>query len=128
MVLELVVYPYVIDIHQSLYAVSFLTESLFNFLFLISVFFLCKGLKEDTKLKFLFISAFTLGISTLIRPISIFFPVVSILLIFLNYKRSIKTRLIYSLLFGTIFIATISPWLLYNYSKTETSCFTKDFN
>lgn len=111
----LAAFLYVLDIHQTLYAVSFLTESLFDFLFLISVYFLSRSFKMTSSV-FLFLSALILGMATLVRPISIFFPAVPILLIFFLYNGSLKTKLTYMSLFGVIFIATISPWLLYNYS------------
>jgi len=106
---------FVADIHQALYAVSFLTESLFDILFFTSIYLLCKGLKTINPIP-LFVSAIILGITTLVRPITIFFPFVAIILIFFYFNKSLKMKLMLSLLFGLIFMVGIAPWLLYNYS------------
>ena len=56
---------------------------------------------------------FILGFATLIRPITIYYPVIIFLIIF-NINIDIKSKVQYSLTFLIIFLVTISPWQLYN--------------
>jgi 4-amino-4-deoxy-L-arabinose transferase-like glycosyltransferase len=109
---------FAIDLHQSYWAVTLYTDTLFVFLFLVSVYYLCKSIKENNFLS-ICLSALFLGIATLVRPISFLFPFVAVIfiLVFCNFK--LKMKLAYSLLFSIIFIATISPWLLHNYLKYQ---------
>lgn len=105
-----------IDIHQALYAVTMYTDTLFVFLFLASVYYFCRSLKEKN-VSSIFISALFLGVATLVRPISMFFPFVAVFFILVLCNLNLRMKLVYSLVFSVIFIATISPWLLHNYSK-----------
>jgi 4-amino-4-deoxy-L-arabinose transferase-like glycosyltransferase len=110
---------FAIDIHQAYFAVMLSTETLFVFLFLVSVYFLSKSLKGNNLL-LISLSALFLGIATLVRPISFLFPLVAVISILVINNKSelkIKTKLVYSLLFCIVFIAAISPWLYYNYSR-----------
>jgi 4-amino-4-deoxy-L-arabinose transferase-like glycosyltransferase len=103
-----------INIHQALYAVTLCSDTFFIFLFLISTLYLCKWIKEK-KLRFLIISSVMLGVSTLERPVSFLFPFIVVLLIlFLDVKP--KQKLICASQFCLVFLITISPWLLRNYS------------
>jgi 4-amino-4-deoxy-L-arabinose transferase-like glycosyltransferase len=105
-----------IDIHQALYSVQLLTDTLFVTLFLISIYFLCVSLKEY-KASLFSLSAFSLGIATLVRPISFMLPFVIIILFIILSQLQWKERLIYSLLFGFIYVFTISPWIYNNYIR-----------
>ena len=107
---------FAIDVHQTLYAVELLTDSLFVFLFLVSIYYLCKCIIEN---KFLSIclSALFLGVATLVRPISFLFPVATVISILAISMAKLKMKSVYSLMFIMLFFATISPWLLHNYSK-----------
>jgi len=107
---------FAIDPIQVTSSIELYTETLFVFLFLASVYYLCRSIKMHN-LSGLCISAVILGAATLIRPISYLLPFIVIIyiLLFSNYK--IKMRLGYSFLFSIVFIAAISPWLLHNYSK-----------
>ena len=107
---------FAIDINQALYAVTLLTDTLFVFLFLASVYYLCKSIK-GYNLTPIFISALLLGISTLVRPISFLFPFVAVFFILVICNLKLKIKLVYSLIFSFTFIIAISPWLIHNYSK-----------
>jgi 4-amino-4-deoxy-L-arabinose transferase-like glycosyltransferase len=107
---------FAIDIHQALYAVKLLTDTLFVFLFLASIYYLIKNIKENNFLS-ICLSALFLGIATLVRPISFLFPFVAVVFILVFCSLKLKMKLAHSLLFSIIFIATISPWLFHNYSK-----------
>jgi 4-amino-4-deoxy-L-arabinose transferase-like glycosyltransferase len=105
-----------IDIPQALHTVYLLTETLFVFLFLVSVYYLCKSINEN-RFWSICLSALYLGIATLVRPISFLFPFAVVFFILVLSNLKLKKKLVYSLLFSFIFIITISPWLLRNYSK-----------
>lgn len=107
---------FAIDATQAYWTVSLYTETLFLFLFLASIYYLCKSQKENRLLS-ICLSALFLGIATLVRPISYLFPLVVVSVILVLYNLKLKMKLVYSLLFCIIFVATISPWLLHNYSK-----------
>ncbi|MHB2149550.1 ArnT family glycosyltransferase [Calditrichota bacterium LG25] len=107
---------FAIDIYQSLYSVTLLTDSLFVFLFLLSIFYLYKNIKQKNFL-LIFSSALFLGIATLVRPISYLFPFIALIFIFLFGNFRLQIKFIYSLVFSITFLATISPWLIRNYSK-----------
>jgi len=107
---------FAIDIHQALFAVTLLTDTFFVFLFLASVLYLCKSIKEND-FSSLCLSALFLGISTLVRPISFLFPLVAVIFILVLCRLTLKMRLVYALVFGLIFIIAISPWLIHNYAK-----------
>ncbi|MCD6575924.1 MAG: glycosyltransferase family 39 protein [Nanoarchaeota archaeon] len=76
---------------------------------LASLYFLWKGLKNE---KMIYISIFTSGLAFLTRyPLGILFPAIMLFLL-LNKKLNLKKIFLYA----TIFLLTISPWLIYNYS------------
>jgi 4-amino-4-deoxy-L-arabinose transferase-like glycosyltransferase len=107
---------FAIDMHQAYWAVTLYTDTLFVFLFLVSVYCLCKSIKENNFSTFC-LSALFLGIATLVRPISFLFPFVAVIFILVFCNLKLKMKLVYSLLFSIIYITTISPWLLHNYLK-----------
>jgi 4-amino-4-deoxy-L-arabinose transferase-like glycosyltransferase len=63
------------------------------------------------------LNALYLGMATLVRPISFLFSFVAIFYILVLSNLNPKKRLINSVAFSVIFIVSISPWLLRNYSK-----------
>jgi len=85
-------------------------------LFLASIYFLCKSIR-DSKLSVIFLSALFLGIATLVRPILSMFPFIAVIVILLLTNQRLRIRIIQSLVYVVIFVATISPWLLHNHSK-----------
>lgn len=107
---------FAIDIHQVLYTISLLSETVFVFLFLASLLFLIKGIAENHILQIL-LSAFVLGIATLVRPAVTLFPFVVCLFIFWVPISRQRVKILYSALYIAVFIAAISPWLIHNYQK-----------
>jgi 4-amino-4-deoxy-L-arabinose transferase-like glycosyltransferase len=109
---------YLIEPYSVFYSSSLLSDGLFTFVFLLSMLLLVYAF-ENNKIIYLCFSALLLGIATLIRPISQYFPVFIILFIlfFKNFKLSmrIKSIIVYTL----IFLAVLAPWLYRNYSKTN---------
>jgi 4-amino-4-deoxy-L-arabinose transferase-like glycosyltransferase len=104
-----------VDQGHALYAVSLLTETIYVFFILVSVYFLCRHTIKNSTWT-IGCSALFLGIATLIRPISVVLPVVVIIYILVTGWQRIKITLAYALVFGVVFICSISPWLLHNYS------------
>lgn len=107
---------FAIDTTQAIWTVELYTDTLFVFLFMFSIFYLCKGLKVKP-LSSIILSALFLGIATLVRPISFLFPFVAIIIILFLYNLKLSTKLGYSFVFAFVFLITISPWLIHNYSK-----------
>lgn len=90
------------------------TETLFMFLFIVSIFLLV--LFDRTNLKrYLLLSAFFLALSALTRPVTVLFLPFLFIYFFLRHKRnyigSIKNIAMYILCFFCI----IAPWSLRNY-------------
>ncbi|MBN2771644.1 MAG: glycosyltransferase family 39 protein [Spirochaetes bacterium] len=104
------------DTTQAAYTVSLLTETLFAFLFLLSVYCFCNYVKDKNILS-LCISALILGMATLVRPILIFFPAVAVLVILIERNMKTTRKLVRALYFVLVFFITVFPWLLHNYSK-----------
>jgi len=107
---------FAIDATQALWTVELYTETLFLLLFLISIYFLCIGIR-DGRLSLICLSSLFLGIATLVRPILSMFPFVAVIVILLLTNFKLRIRVAQSLIFVVIFIATISPWLIHNHSK-----------
>ncbi len=105
-----------IDTTQAVWTVELYSETLYVLLFLSSVYFLCRNLKEN-KFFHLCISALFLGIATLVKPVSFMFPVVVIIVILLIGNVKITLKLLNGLVYVLVFLITISPWLLHNYTK-----------
>ena len=107
---------YAIDPHAIFYSVTLLSDTLFVAIFLASILFLAYGLKNKRTIFFL-ISGFLLGLATLVRPVTQYFPFVIIGLILIYPKIKWFFRLKIIICFLLIFILAISPWLYRNYLK-----------
>jgi len=105
-----------VDLNQIEYTLTLYTESLFISLFLASIYFLLNGLMKG-KLGLLLSSAVLLGIATLVRPVTLYFPIIVVLFILLWRVFKPQKQIIYSLLFCSVFIFTLSPWIVHNYKK-----------
>jgi 4-amino-4-deoxy-L-arabinose transferase-like glycosyltransferase len=113
-----------IDYHQAELTVSLLTETLFSFIFIVSIYFLCIGLRQKQISRYIVISSCCLGLATLTRPISFLFPIIAVL--FIIYYNSLTNKHVagrlrfissmkYSLIYILFFLLIISPWLYRNY-------------
>ncbi|MDP6683015.1 MAG: glycosyltransferase family 39 protein [Desulfobacterales bacterium] len=107
---------YALDPLAIYYSHAILTETLFSLLFLISILTLTHGI-TDKNLKFILTSGFLLGITTLVKPVTLYFPIIIVILFLLwpMLKRSfrIKGTICYIL----IFFLSLSPWMFRNYHK-----------
>ncbi|RKX22257.1 MAG: hypothetical protein DRP51_02710 [Candidatus Zixiibacteriota bacterium] len=104
---------------------AILTESLFFFLLVLAIFYFFTGLNNG-KWKYFVFCGIMLGISTLIRSVGLFFPVILIFMAFVYpLKSSVlsrKTALIRSIVTGMILIIVALPWAIKN--KSEHQIFT----
>ncbi len=98
------------------YSFELMTDTLFVFIFLLSVYLFIKFLKTK-KLNYLIISSLLLGLSVLDRPISIFIPIVFIFILGLNtYLKKGKWMGFakYSAIILSLFLIVLAPWLIRN--------------
>lgn len=109
-----------IDLHQAVYSVALLTETLFVVLLVSSLYFLIKAIKKEHLLSII-ASAFFMGLATLVRPASFYLPLLIILLISLLSKRKLLNRLTEVISFIIVFTLAISPWIYNNYSRYGTT-------
>jgi len=106
-----------VDFVSLLYANTLLTETLFTFLFLVSIYFVVRFLKRSS-IKYLIWGGLFMGLATLCRPVSLYFPV--FLVLFFIFSSFVKgtppvSRITNGLVFVLIFVLTLSPWLIRNY-------------
>lgn len=100
-------------------SLKFLTQSFFAFVLMLSVWFWIKFLKNNQG-KYLLITALSLPLLALIRPIAQFIYLPFLLsFIYANWihgKLKIKELLKVGLILGVIFFVGILPWLYRNYA------------
>jgi len=102
-----------LNLNFIIHANFFLTETLFGLFFFIFLFFSIYFLKF-LKIKFLIFSGIFLGLSALVRPLVIYFPIV--FLIFLIFtKYNLKKKILSIFVFLITFYATIFPWMFHNH-------------
>jgi len=105
-----------VDFASLLYANNLMTETLFTFLFLVSIYFVVRFLKRSS-IKYLIWGGLFMGLATLCRPVSLYFPVFLVLFfIFSSFVKRIRpvNRITNGLVFILIFLLTLSPWLIRN--------------
>ncbi len=99
----------------ALLSIQFLSETLFTFLFLLSLLYLFSYWKNKT-LTPLLLSAFLLGLSTLTRPTVEYLPVIIIALIIWESRAQLsRTVFVRVGLYALVFLTTLSPWLYRNF-------------
>ena len=99
----------------ALLSIQFLSETLFTFLFLLSVLYLFQYWKNKL-LTPLLLSAFFLGASTLTRPTVEYLPIIIITLILWEARTHLsRTVFVRAGLYVLVFLITLSPWLYRNY-------------
>ncbi len=93
-----------------------LSEQIFMPIFLLSIFFTAKFLNSPQKKNYIFISAALLGISALIRGISLYlWPILVIFFFIKLYKTCLLPEILKTLTLATaIFVLVMSPWLIRN--------------
>lgn len=96
----------------------FFTETLFIFLFLLFILSFISYL-EKGETKMLCISAVILGLSTLVKTTTQFFPIFLIPIAWWFLRKKLPTRKLVSqgFIFMAIFLIILSPWLYRNYKQ-----------
>jgi 4-amino-4-deoxy-L-arabinose transferase-like glycosyltransferase len=105
-----------IDYIQIISAVQLMSDTLFVFLFLASILFLCRFILLNN-IYWLIRSSVLLGLSALVRPISYLFPVVAVLLFIFVLRDNYKKKLFCSVLYFVIFALILLTWITRNYTK-----------
>lgn len=105
---------FAVEPHVVLYSLALRTETLFVAAFLASVLLLTYGLQRG-RFGLVVGSGLLLGVSTLIRPIAQFFPLVAagLVLGFPRIRWSFRMRALVGFVFA--FLLILSPWLCRNY-------------
>ncbi len=115
-----------IEPNHILISYDLLTEILFIFILLAGTLCLIRSIQENSY-KFLIFSAFLVGLTSLIRPISLFIPIIPIFIITIKSisdKENWNIILKKSSLFVIIFIITIAPWFIRNKIVYDSFSFT----
>ncbi len=94
---------------------TLLTETLFILGLLASVLVLMMGL-EQRRVLFMMFSGLLLGLTTLVRPATQYFPVVAVAIILLYRCHTIRFRSRASVVLVLAFLVALAPWLYRNYS------------
>jgi len=94
-------------------AIYLMTETLFTFLFLGSMFSMVKA-REQSNWRWLVIAAILFGLSVLCRPIALYFPGLAVLILILDLRSRWSKRIRESLIFLAVFAVVLFPWVLRN--------------
>jgi len=108
-----------IDPHTILYTCELFTETFFTFIILLAFMYFVKAI-DTKKVKCFILAALFFGLSTLIRPISQFIPIILIGLILIYPKFNFRLKFKSSFIIVMIFLMTISPWMYRNYKSFST--------
>lgn len=103
-----------LDFPTAIYGNLIMTDMLFTFLFLASIYFILKFFREG-KRKHLIYSAILLGASALCRQVIIYFVFVMVLSFIVVYRRNLIKALLNYCIYILIFLAAVSPWAIRNY-------------
>jgi len=105
-----------VDFASLLYTNTLMTETVFAFLFLISIYFVVRFLKRSS-IKYLVWAGFFMGLATLCRPVSLYFPIFLVpFFIFSSFaeRPRLASRITNGLVFVLVLLLTLSPWLIRN--------------
>lgn len=104
---------YALDPSALIHTFSMLTESLFTFLFLLANFFLLQHLQKKSG-KILAGSALLFGLAALCRPVGLYYAVFVVVILMFTAAPTFSARLKNIALYVSVFILTLSPWLVRN--------------
>ena len=102
-----------IDIPTIVFVNALYSETLFTFLFVLTLYYFTKSEKNPYNNYLLPVSGFILGLAILCRPIATYFPVF-ILLILILKNRINKRCLVKILIFLIPCVLCLTPWLIRN--------------
>ena len=103
-----------IDPHLIFYSVQLLSDILFVFVLLLSILFFIYGIKNKRLTLFL-LSSTLLGVSTMVKPVTLYFPIIVAGAILLCPKMKFNFRLTIISFFILVFFVVIFPWQYRNY-------------
>lgn len=93
---------------------TLLTETLFTFLVVLSIFCLVLFFKNDQNVQLLIVSAFLMGLAILCRPIAVFLSFFIIILFFFDSMTKKLHILRRSVLIVVLSFLVVSPWIIRN--------------
>lgn len=107
---------YIFESERIQVANQLMTETLFTFLFLLSLLFLWLFLLKKEKNIFIIFSAVFFSLALLTRPVIQLMPfAIPFLFLYFGYRRKkIKSYFLKSILFGAVVLLVASPWLIRN--------------
>lgn len=94
-------------------------ETLFVFFLFLTAYFFTRALaagEHKHRMLNYGLTGLLLGLTTLVKPISLYLPFFMLLFLFYIYRRQLKHAAVYSLLFILIFTGTVLPWFCRNYN------------
>ena len=103
-----------LDFPTAIYTNLLMAETVFIFLFLLTLYFVLKFFKEG-KRTYLIYSGIFLGLSALCRPIIQYFIILMVPLFLVVYRKDIKRGLLSCLFYLLVFLVVITPWAFRNY-------------
>ncbi|MBW2046399.1 MAG: glycosyltransferase family 39 protein [Deltaproteobacteria bacterium] len=103
-----------VDPHNLSLSVHLLSDTLFVFVFLSSIIVLMYGLKNK-KVSLFFLSGILLGMATIIRPVTQYFPIAGAVIILLYPEIKFILRSKAAVCFVLAFFVIVSPWMYRNY-------------
>lgn len=104
-----------IDIHSIYVANTLLSDTLFVFLFLFSLYYFLSGLQMKSLFRFV-VSAIFMGIACLTRPVLLIYPFILVFFLLLFYRKSGMWLLKAMVLFMVIIYSALGFWAFRNYS------------
>lgn len=105
------------------YPTMLVTEALFAFLLLASIIFLLMSTDSGSLFKIL-LSGFLFGLSTLTRPIGLYFPFLITILILWMWRKNLRRGVVFLAVFLGAYLITLSPWILRNVRVCDRLIFT----
>jgi 4-amino-4-deoxy-L-arabinose transferase-like glycosyltransferase len=103
----------ILDVPSIFFASTILSDSLFSFLLVAGIFLLLYFFKKEIAYKYIFFSAFFIGLAILVRPVGLYLPILLfIVLLFSNIQFPKKT--VAAVVFLVISLLPASLWMLRN--------------
>lgn len=96
------------------YSLYLLTETLFTLL-LLGILYLVVLYNRRRRACLLVAASVLLGLATLCRPVSLYFPVMVAAMVLGVHRSDFRKGILAAVAVGIIFVATITPWLARNY-------------
>jgi len=110
---------YAFDPFLVLYPSTLLSDMLFVFLLVLSLFFFSlarASVQTNRTAAFYGLSGFSVGLATLARPISQYIPIIFVAFLLIVYREKLKEALKYSLAAAGLFLLAVAPWFIRNYA------------